>query len=300
LTGAPRVARTRTELAAALSELRRGGARVGLVPTMGFLHAGHLALVDHAAGVSDAVVVSIFVNPLQFGPDEDLARYPRDLDRDLSLVASRGAELVFAPPVEVMYPHGEPQVRVTPGRGGERLCGAFRPGHFEGVLTVVARLFGLVRPDVAVFGRKDAQQAALIRQMVQDLELGVDIEVAPLVREADGLALSSRNAYLDPDEREVAPMLFRALAAADRGFRGGETRPGALVSRVHEVLGASGAAPSPVFRPEYVEVVDPVTLETPDVVRPGHLLAAAGWLGGTRLIDNVVLGAADPDPRATE
>ncbi len=290
--GGLEVARTRGELARALAGFREEGARVAFVPTMGALHAGHLALLDRAAELGDRVVLSIFVNPLQFAPGEDLDRYPRSLERDLEVAGSRGAHLAFVPGVEEVYPGGLPRVTVDPGPAGDRLCGAFRPGHFRGVLTVVARLFGLVRPDVAVFGRKDAQQAALIRQMVRDLELGVEIEVAPLFREEDGLALSSRNAYLTPMERRNAPLLFRSLLETDRAFRGGETDGARL-----ETHARRGLDRAQVFRTEYVAVVDPGTLDPLPEAREGALLMAAAWLGGTRLIDNVVLGRADADPR---
>lgn len=309
--GSLSVAGTRDQLQIELERLRRGGGTLALVPTMGFLHPGHLALLDRAASLADHVVLSIFVNPLQFGPGEDLDRYPRSLGRDLELAAARGADLAFTPSVEAMYPAGPPRVRVDPGAGGQVLCGAFRPGHFEGVLTVVARLFGLIRPDVAVFGRKDAQQVALVREMSRDLELGVEIEVGPLVREPDGLAMSSRNAYLSAPERQAAPRLFEALESADLAFRNGEARSSALEARVRDSVagfgvggsGAPGSAaetqgvPAPSFRLEYAEVVDPGTLERARVARPGHLLAVAGWLGATRLIDNVVMGAENPDPR---
>ncbi|TVP47240.1 MAG: pantoate--beta-alanine ligase [Gemmatimonadales bacterium] len=296
-----RVARTRVELERELAQLRSGGATVAFVPTMGFLHPGHLALLDRARELADRVVLSVFVNPLQFGPEEDLDRYPRSLGRDLELASARGAVLAFAPSVEEMYPGGPPRVRVHPGPGGELLCGAFRPGHFEGVLTAVARLFGLVRPDVAVFGRKDAQQVALVRQMVRDLELRVEIAVAPLVREMDGLAMSSRNAYLTPAERGSAPALFQALSAADMAFRGGEHRGAELEALVRRRLEASPeeGPDAPRLRLDYVQAVDSGTLDPVQAARPGHLLAAAGWIGETRLIDNVVLGADAPDPRVS-
>jgi len=296
-----RVAQTRDELAAELARLRSGGATVAFVPTMGFLHQGHLALLDRAKELADRVVLSIFVNPLQFGPGEDLDRYPRSLGRDLELASARGAVLAFAPSVQEMYPGGPPRVRVHPGPGGDLLCGAFRPGHFEGVLTAVARLFGLVRPEVAVFGRKDAQQVALVRQMVRDLELGVEIATAPLVREIDGLAMSSRNAYLTPAERAAAPALFQALSAADEAFRGGERRGTELEAMVRRRLESAPPEGSgaPAFRLEYVQAVDAETLAPVEGADPGHLLAAAGWLGGTRLIDNVVLGADSSDPRVS-
>jgi pantoate--beta-alanine ligase len=289
------VVRSRGELARALAEIRGRGETLGLVPTMGYLHPGHLSLLDRARSLADRTALSIFVNPLQFAPGEDLDRYPRDEARDLALAGERGAHLAFAPSVEEMYPHGTPFVRVDPGPLGDRLCGLHRPGHFEGVLTVVARLFGLFRPDVAVFGRKDFQQAVLVRRMVQDLELGVQVEVAPLMREADGLAMSSRNAYLSPEERRAAPALFQGLQAAEAAFRAGDRAGESLADRVRTRL-----REEPHFRLEYVEVVDPETLESRagagEAVRDGDVLAVAAWLGATRLIDNRVLGAGEEDP----
>ncbi len=275
---------TRRELREALAGLAGDGGRLALVPTMGYLHEGHLSLVDLARREARRVAVSIFVNPLQFGPGEDLDRYPRDLEGDLSLLRARGVDLVFHPPVAEMYPEGEPQVTVDPGPMGKVLCGEFRPGHFRGVLTVVARLFGLFRPQVAVFGQKDYQQAALIRRMVRDLELGVEVLVGPTVRESDGLAMSSRNVYLSPEERKEAPRLFRALQRVAEAFRGGERRRTVL----REILVGELSA-SPHFRLQYGEIVHPHTLAPVDPVTPGSVVAAAAFLGTTRLIDNLVL-----------
>src|SRR6266849_227307 len=196
---------------------RARGRRIGFVPTMGFLHEGHLRLVDRAKQRADRVVMSIFVNPLQFSPAEDLAQYPRDLERDRTLAAERGVDCLFVPDTAVMYPT-EPLVRVAPGPMADTLEGAARPGHFAGVLTVVATLFHVVEPDVAVFGRKDYQQAMLVTRMARDLDFPVAIEVAPTVRELDGLALSSRNSYLDPDQRRAALALSRALRAVEQGW----------------------------------------------------------------------------------
>jgi pantoate--beta-alanine ligase len=288
----PILTRTRPELAAALSEVRAGSRTLALVPTMGYLHEGHLRLVDEARQRADAVALTLFVNPLQFGPGEDLDRYPRDEARDLRLAGQRGVDLVFAPPGEVVYPHGEPVVRVTPGALGERLCGRFRPGHFAGVLTVVAKLFGLFRPSVAVFGRKDYQQAVLIRRMNAELDLGVTIHVGPLVREHDGLALSSRNAYLSEAERRDAAGLFRALDAADLAFRQGERSRERLLDRAREEL-----ARSPRLEVQYLELVDPESLDPLPEARTGAVLAVAAHCGPSRLIDNLVLGGVTPDPR---
>ncbi len=274
------VARTREALREALG----GDGRLALVPTMGFLHEGHLSLVDRAREVGDRVAVSIFVNPLQFGPGEDLDAYPRDEARDLALLEGRGCDLAFLPSVEVMYPEGPPVVTVDPGPLAERLCGAFRPGHFRGVLTVVARLFGLFRPDLAVFGRKDFQQVVLVRRMARDLELGVEIVEGPLVREADGLALSSRNTYLSEEERRQAPALSRALFEARERFRAGERSAGALLAGVRDRVAAE-----PLLELQYAEAVEPDGLTPVDPVPEGAVLALAAFCGRTRLIDNVSL-----------
>jgi len=286
------VATTRAELREATRALRATGRPLTLVPTMGSLHPGHLSLVDRARVGGGAVAVSIFVNPLQFGPDEDLERYPRDLERDLDRIAARGVELAFVPAEDEMYPGGPPRVQVDPGPQGDRLCGPFRPGHFRGVLTVVGKLFGLFRPDRAVFGRKDLQQVVLVRRMVRDLELGVEVEVAPLVREPDGLAMSSRNVFLSPGEREEALGIFRALDGADGAFRGGERSGPALLERAREILSRH-----PGLQVQYVELVDPASLDPVEEAREGVVLAIAATCGRTRLIDNAVLGADLPDPR---
>lgn len=278
------VAETRSSLAEALTAPGREGGRVALVPTMGFLHEGHLALVDLARMRSDFLAVSIFVNPLQFGPGEDLARYPRALARDLSLLEAREVDLVFHPEVAEMYPGGEPRVTVDPGSMGDRLCGAFRPGHFRGVLTVVARLFGLVRPDLAVFGQKDFQQAALIRRMVADLELGVDIITGATVREPDGLAMSSRNTYLSPEERRDAVGLIKALRQVQAAFDEGIRSRAVLLKRLDAVVGSHDN-----LELQYGEVVHPETLDPAEPVTEGAVAAAAAFCGGTRLIDNIVL-----------
>jgi pantoate--beta-alanine ligase len=270
---------------------RAAGRRVGLVPTMGALHAGHLALVTEARSRADTVVVSIFVNPTQFGPNEDFVRYPRDLEGDIAKVERAGAGVVFAPDRPAMYPEGE-ETRVRVGALAEPLCGRFRPGHFEGVATVVAKLFAIMGPSVAVFGRKDYQQLAIVRRMARDLFLPVEVVGAPIVREPDGLAMSSRNAYLSPSERERARGLSRGLAAAVRAFEAGERRTGALraAARVEVERVATSV--------DYVEVADADRL-TPfgdeRVVPARALVAVACRIGSTRIIDNVVLGE-DPAP----
>jgi pantoate--beta-alanine ligase len=269
------VVHTRADLAAARAQLRGS---VALVPTMGALHEGHRSLLQRAREVADSVVVSVFVNPLQFAPGEDLDRYPRPLDADLEMSSDEGVALAFVPSRLEMYPR-EPVVRISAGAMGDRFEGASRPGHFDGVLTVVAKLFGLVRPDIAVFGRKDAQQLALVRRMVADLELPVRIEASPLIRDADGLALSSRNKYLSAEERQSALALSRALnagagAAAD-GVDG-------IIAAARQVLDEQRGVET-----EYVAVVDP---ETFDEIGPSctlGLLVLAARVGATRLIDNV-------------
>jgi pantoate--beta-alanine ligase len=263
---------------------RAAGRRVGLVPTMGYLHEGHLCLVDEARRRAGAVVMSIFVNPLQFGPAEDLARYPRDLPRDRTLAAERGVDALFVPGEAVMYPEGS-EIRVVPGGTADRWEGAARPGHFAGVLTVVAKLFHLVEPEVACFGRKDIQQATLVRQMVRDLDWPLEIVVVPTVREPDGLALSSRNAYLDADERRRAVVLSAALRAAHEAFRAGERRAGALLEAMRARLAAE---PSVVV--EYTAVAEPRTLAPVETVDAETVVLVAARVGRTRLIDNIVLG----------
>jgi pantoate--beta-alanine ligase len=263
---------------------RARGRRVAFVPTMGFLHEGHLGLVDQARARADDVVMSIFVNPLQFGPSEDLDRYPRALERDRGLAAARGVTCLFVPPASEMYP--EPTVvRVAPGPLGDHLCGPFRPGHFEGVLTVVAKLLHAVEPDVAVFGRKDAQQARMIERMATDLDFPVTVLVTPTTRAPDGLALSSRNAYLSVEERQVATRIPAALARAHRAFRAGLRDPLQLVGMVRRELADNGLAV------EYVEAVDPDRLAPVATLAPDTLLAVAARVGHTRLIDNIILGA---------
>jgi len=267
--------------------------KLGFVPTMGFLHEGHLRLVDRAKALADRVVVSIFVNPLQFGPHEDFARYPRDLARDRQRADERGVDCLFVPDAKDMYP-GEPVGRVVAGAIGDTLEGAARPGHFAGVLTVVAKLFHLVEPDVAVFGRKDFQQATLVRRMTADLDFPITIEVAPTVRELDGLALSSRNTYLDADQRRSALALSRTLRTVEQAWRSGEADPATVMRRGMEVLGAPGV------EPEYLALVDE-NLQPVARVTARTAAVVAARVGVTRLIDNVVLGegiAADPTVRA--
>ena len=251
---------------------------------MGALHDGHLALVDVARRHAEAAVLSIFVNPLQFGPSEDLARYPRDLERDRTLAAGRGVDLLFVPTAAEMYPPGS-EVRVVPGPTATRWEGEHRPGHFVGVLTVVAKLFHLVQPDVAVFGQKDYQQATLIRRMVRDLDFPLQLVIAPTVREADGLALSSRNAYLTAVDRAAGLGLSRALCAAVDTWRAAETRAAAIRAAMEHAL-----ALHPGLVVEYIAIADPDTLEPIAVVDASTVIMVAGRAGRTRLLDNAILG----------
>jgi pantoate--beta-alanine ligase len=261
---------------------------VGFVPTMGYLHEGHLALVRRARAENETVVVSIFVNPLQFGPQEDYDRYPRDLDRDLYLLEREGVDAVFAPSVSEMYPSGFSTAVVVTGPIAERLEGEARPGHFRGVATVVTRLFGLVQPQRAYFGWKDAQQVLVVQRLVQDLALPVDIVPLPTVREADGLAMSSRNVYLSPGERVAASAIPRALFAALERFRSGERAAAAFRELVRRTL-----TTTPV-RLEYVSVSDLETFQEVEYVERPALLLVAAWIGTTRLIDNVLLDPGAP------
>jgi pantoate--beta-alanine ligase len=277
----------------AWSRLERSrGRRVAFVPTMGSLHDGHLRLVERARELADVVVMSIFVNPLQFGPTEDFARYPRDLDRDRELAQSQ-VTCLFVPDGRAMYPTA-PSVRLDPGPMASSLEGAARPTHFAGVLTVVAKLCHMVEPDVAVFGRKDFQQAMLVRRMVADLDFPLAVEIAPTVRELDGLALSSRNLFLSPDQRRSALALSRALREVEKAWRSGQADPAALHKKGMDVLSAPGVAP------EYLALVDE-ELKPVDRVTQKTIAVVAARVGPTRLIDNVVLGdglGADPTIRS--
>jgi pantoate--beta-alanine ligase len=288
------IVRTPDELRATCDAARTRGERVAFVPTMGALHEGHLALVRRARELAPFVVVSIFVNPTQFGPNEDFERYPRDLEGDTKKLAPLGTSLVFAPEPRAMYLPGD-ETRVRVGALAEPLCGAFRPGHFEGVATVVSKLFAIVGPCAAVFGRKDYQQLAILRRVAADLFFPVTIVGHPIVREADGLAMSSRNAYLGPEERRRALGLSRGLHAAYEAFARGERDRGVLERAARaEVERAADSI-------DYVSVVDPDTLAAPATVGERALVAIACRVGKTRLIDNFVLGEDDPStiaPRA--
>ena len=274
------------ELRAAVADARRAGKRIGFVPTMGALHDGHLSLVDDARRRADIAVMSIFVNPLQFGPNEDFARYPRDVDGDAHKAERRRVDLLFLPDVDTMYPAGR-SVTVEPGPAASRWEGEIRPGHFAGVLTVVAKLFNIVQPDIAVFGQKDLQQVTLVQAMVRDLDIPVDVVVHPIVRESDGLALSSRNAYLSADDRPRARALSQALRMIRHAHAKGERRSDALVKAGRSPLESAGI---PV---DYLAVVDSRTLEPAATADTGTPVILAARFGATRLIDNTILGVPD-------
>lgn len=277
-----RVIRSVAEIRIALKALREEGKRIGFVPTMGFLHDGHAALIRQSTARCDVTVVSIFVNPTQFGPTEDLAQYPRDTEGDQNLCLRMETSILFMPETQEMYPSNF-STHIEPGAVAEGLCGAFRPGHFRGVATVVAKLFNIVQPDLAFFGQKDLQQTVVIRRMVKDLNMGVDVVVVPTVREADGLALSSRNIYLSAEERNQALAISRGLLAADAAFKDGEREAAKLLALAQRPLAELDSL-------QYCELVDAQNLEPLD----GHVdrtcaLAVAGFVGKTRLIDNIVL-----------
>lgn len=273
---------TIAEMRPACREAKQGGKRLGFVPTMGALHEGHLSLVRAAREQCDVVAASVFVNPKQFGPNEDFAKYPRDLERDSKLLAAEGVALLFAPSVEEMYPAGAATAVYVEGLS-EKLCGRSRPGHFRGVTIVVAKLFNIVEPNAAFFGQKDAAQLAIIRRMVRDLNFSVEIVGCPIVREPDGLAMSSRNSYLSPAERKQALALSRALQEIAGKFAAGERSASPLIAAGKTVL-----AQEPAIRLDYLEIVDPETLEPVEDAR-GTLVAIAAFVGATRLIDNTVL-----------
>jgi len=279
-----RTVRTVADLRDALAPERRAGRTIGLVPTMGAFHEGHLSLMRRARETADVVVVSLFVNPTQFGPAEDLGAYPRDEAADSALAQQEGVDLLFAPPVHEVYPDGfDTTVRVEGLT--EVLCGESRGReHFDGVTTVVAKLFNMAQPDVAFFGQKDAQQALVIRRMVRDLDMPVRVEVCPTVREPDGLALSSRNAYLDPSERERATALHRALAAADATVAAGQRDASAVLTAARAQLDSAGV------EPEYLELRSAEDLSPVESVNGSTLLAVAARVGRARLIDNRILG----------
>ena len=281
--GGARAIETVAQMHRAADRMRASGQRIGLVPTMGALHEGHLGLIRQAVRASDQVVVSIFVNPIQFGPKEDFATYPRDFRRDLERVGSAGGNWVYAPSADEMYPDGYASY-VSVDRLTEHLCGPRRPGHFRGVATVVTKLFGAVKPHLAIFGRKDAQQAGLIQRLVRDLHLDVEIRLAPTVREPDGLAMSSRNARLSEEERREAAVLFQALQEARSLAQAGEREAAILLETVRRRI-----AEKPSARLEYAEAVDDADFQLVRDLSGKTLLAVAARFGKTRLIDNIVL-----------
>lgn len=283
------VVSTIADTRAAIESARAHGARIGFVPTMGALHAGHLSLVERARREADFTVMSIFVNPLQFAPTEDFSRYPRPVEEDERLSSEAGVDLLFRPSVTEMYPPGR-SVGVSAGILGAEWEGTSRPGHFDGVATVVAKLFNIVQPDVAVFGRKDLQQAAIIKAMVRDLDMPIRIVLAPIVRESDGLALSSRNRYLSPDDRRRATVLSRALAAITLRFASGERRVPVLEAEAQRILSTESEV-----TPDYLAVIDPLTFKRPETATDGNAAIVAARVGSTRLIDNMLLGQDDQD-----
>lgn len=271
------------ELRAATDAARASGAGVGFVPTMGALHAGHRALLARARAENGLMVASVFVNPLQFGPAEDLASYPRDREADLAVLAAEGTDLAFLPAEAELWP-APPEIRLQVGALADRLEGLVRPGHLDGVATVVAKLLHLVGPSRAYFGRKDAQQLAVVRRMVEDLAFPNEIVACPTVREPDGLAVSSRNAYLSAAERERATTLYRALSAGRAAFQAGQRDPAAVEAAARDLL-----EDAPGVEPDYVALVEPASFEPAKQAEPGQVLATAARVGRTRLIDNVIL-----------
>lgn len=275
--------KTIDDMRTASRTVRHKTKRLGVIPTMGALHEGHLSLVRSAKAKCDLVAVSIFVNPLQFGPSEDLAKYPRTFERDRELLEKEAVDILFAPTLEEMYPTGAVTYVTVEGLS-ERLCGKSRPGHFRGVTTVVAKLFHIVEPDLAFFGQKDAAQTTIIRRMVRDLNLPVEIVVCPIVREPDGLAMSSRNAYLSLQEHKSALVLHRSLTQLKNRFDRGERNAAVLIEAGKQVL-----AQEPAVRLDYFEIVDPATLDPMQELTSSALVAIAAFVGNTRLIDNILL-----------
>ena len=282
------VAKTIQEVREQVARWKREGFTVGLVPTMGYLHEGHASLVDKARSMSGKVVASDFVNPTQFGPNEDLEAYPRDFDRDCALLEAHGCDLVFYPSVEEMYARDAATYVEILDEMPKQLCGKTRPIHFRGVCTVVSKLFNIVQPDLAFFGQKDAQQLAIIRRMVRDLSYGIEIVACPIVREADGLARSSRNTYLNPEERQAALVLSKAVFRGQELAASGLRDAGALVEEMTSLIAAE-----PLARIDYVSAVDGETMLPVKEIRNGALVAMAVYIGRTRLIDNFIVGGID-------
>lgn len=270
-------------LRARLAAERRAGRRIAFVPTMGALHAGHLSLIERCRADGHFTIVSIYVNPTQFGPGEDFQQYPRTLESDAALCKKAGVDVIFAPDHAEMYPPGD-QTRVKPGSLADALCGPFRPGHFEGVCTVVAKLFDIVQPDAAYFGQKDAQQVAIIRRMARDLQMPVKIVTCPLIRDQDGLALSSRNARLEGQQRGQAVALYRSLCVARDLLAGGEVSLGKIIARMREILGQAG-----ITHIDYLSIVDPEELTEAQLPARRVMVAGAVRIGTVRLIDNIIV-----------
>ena len=283
----PQVIKSVQEMRLRSTQLRQSGHRIAFVPTMGYLHEGHLSLVRKARDLADVVVMSIFVNPAQFGPNEDINTYPRDLARDKRLAASAGTDIIFSPSNAEMYPEGY-QTSVLVKDVSQGLCGAFRPGHFEGVATVVAKLFNIVRPHLAVFGEKDAQQAIVIQRMVVDLNMDIDIVVAPIVREHDGLAMSSRNEYLTADERRQAAVLFESLRTAKELIAAGERDVDNVKTAMRTVISKASKS-----RIQYIEIADSINLKPLGRIAGEFYVLLAVYIGKTRLIDNVKISVPD-------
>ncbi|HIJ71723.1 MAG TPA: pantoate--beta-alanine ligase [Planctomycetes bacterium] len=276
-----------------ISAARAAGKRIGLVPTMGALHAGHISLIEEATGRCDYVVVSIFVNPTQFGPSEDFDKYPRDVESDMNICRQSGANLIFSPSASQMY-QKENITWVNVDKLTENLCGRFRPGHFRGVTTVCTKLFNIVQPDIAFFGQKDAQQAIVIKRMVADLNMPLQIVVCPTVREPDGLAVSSRNKYLSPEERKDALLLSQSFAECERLVKAGERNCKLLIGSMRKIIAQSSEA-----QIEYISIVDTETLADIDVIEGEALVALAVKIGSTRLIDNIIISYQPRSARRT-
>ena len=275
-----------SELRNTIASIKKNSRLIGFIPTMGYLHEGHVSLIRKARLDTDCVVVSIFVNPIQFGPKEDFKRYPRDLDRDLKLCKANAVDIVFAPEAESIFPEDFLTYVNVEGLS-DVLCGSSRPGHFKGVTTIVAKLFNIVKPDIAYFGQKDAQQAVAVGRMVKDLNMPLRIRVMPTVREKDGLAMSSRNIYLKPEERKEALSLYKSLKLAEELYKKGERNPEAIISKMRNLILRHRD-----LNIDYISIVDINTLKTIDRISGKALVAVAAWVGKTRLIDNVVLKEA--------
>ncbi|MFB0564209.1 MAG: pantoate--beta-alanine ligase [Candidatus Aminicenantaceae bacterium] len=272
------------EMKAVARELKSEGKTIGFVPTMGYLHEGHISLVKKSVQMADVAIVSIFVNPTQFGPREDFKEYPRDIKRDLEILEREGVDFVFFPDENEMYPNGY-KTYIEVHDLDKKLCGRSRPGHFKGVCTVVLKLFNIVDPDMAFFGQKDAQQAIILKKMIEDLDLDVRLHVLPIVRDKDGLALSSRNEYLNPEERKAALVLRRSLQKAKEMIKEGERKVPRIIQRMMEIIGKE-----PLARVDYVEIVDLDELNSPDIIeKRDTLIALAVFMGKTRLIDNMMV-----------